>query len=168
MRCKKRFRADSSSVCVLNYRPRDAHSVKRACSASDLVVNYKTRLSRVFKNVRDLVHLKHKRGLSRREIVRRTDTRKYLINNTDSCLICGNVRSHLRHKHDQRDLTHISGFTRHIGARSQHYSVCRRIKLCVVRHEIRVLNELLNNGMTSVLDLNYVGNIYLRFYIMVS
>ena len=58
----------------------------------------------------------------------------------------------MRHDRNEGDLAHIGRFTRHIGARNEHQAVFVGIEMRIVGHKIGVLNELLNNGMATVLN----------------
>ena len=42
------------------------------------------------------------------------------VNHADARRGCGHERADLRHHGDERDLAHIGGFTRHVGARNEH------------------------------------------------
>ena len=82
--------ADLLSCGILGNGARNAHAVERACPAPDLVIDYQAALCRVFQDICNLIHLKHERGRSRCKIVRRANTGKYFVNDTDPCLLCRN------------------------------------------------------------------------------
>ena len=79
MRCKERLGVDAA-VDMLHHRTRDAHAVKGARTAPDLVENHKAVLRRLAQNLCDLVHLHHKGALPARQVILCPDTGKYTVN----------------------------------------------------------------------------------------
>ena len=147
---------------------RDAHAVKRGSTSAYLIVNNQALLRRVLQNVRHLGHLQHKGGLPRSKVVRRAHAGENLIHDTDARLVSGHKAADLRHERDQRNLAHVGGFTCHIGTRDQHQSVRARIKIGIVGHEIRILNELLDYGVSAVLDVDRVARIHLGTHVLIA
>lgn len=56
----------------------------------------------------------------------------------------------MRHKHDERDLSHIRAFTRHIGACDYHRAVVAAVKQSVVGNISSAVEQRFDNGVSAV------------------
>ena len=63
---------------------------------------------------------------------------------------------------DERDLTHIGGFTRHVGACDDGDAVFLFAHVGVVRHKESVLQHALDDRMAAVVDLDHAGIVHHR------
>ena len=159
---KQGLGADLSAIGILHNGTGNAHAVKGGGSAPHLIVNDQALSRRVFENIRDLVHLQHKGGLTRRQIVRRTHAGKDLVHHTHARFRRRHEGADLRHDGNECHLSHIGGFTRHVGAGDQHEPIGARIQSHVVGNEIGILNELLHHGVSAVLDDDLITAVHLR------
>ena len=97
-------------------------------------------------NMSDLAHFDHKGGLSHRQVVRGTDAGKNRVDDTDRRAVGRYKRPDLRHQHDQRRLSHIGRFARHIRAGNQRHPVIPLVEQGIVGHERRV-EQAFHHGM---------------------
>ena len=149
---KQRLGANLAAIGVFYNGARNAHTVKGRGTATYFVVNNQALLGCIFENIRNLVHFQHKGGLSRCKVVGCAYACEDLVHNANACLGSGNKRTDLRHDRNESHLAHICRFTRHVGARDEHQAVFVGIKVSIVGHEIGILNELLNNGVATILN----------------
>ena len=168
VRGEKRLRAELFGVDrVLQNRSGNRHAVEGRRAAPDFVENQKRPWRRVFENVRHLVHFHHERRLPRGKIVGRADAGEELIDNADARACRRHEASHLRHEDNQRHLTHVGGFARHVGARDD----CRTAAVCakdrVVRNEERVFEHLLDDRVPALRDADFIRKIDLGAAVVV-
>ena len=121
----------------------------------------------MFQNIRDLAHLHHKGGLSAREIVRRAHAGKHAVGHANMGGCRRHERADLRHDGDQRHLTHIGGFARHIRAGDDGDAVFAAVEDGVIRDEQAVRQHLFHDRMAAVPDLDAVGEVHHRAGVIV-
>ena len=153
---------------IFQHRARNRHTVKRRGAASDLVENQQAVFGRGAQDRGGLAHLDHKRRFACRQLVRGADSRKNLIDEPDSRRSGRHKAADVREDNDQRDLTHIGGFARHIRAGDDRKPVILAVERRVVGHEHRILAERFDDGVTAVFDLNFAGEIDVRPRIVVQ
>ena len=117
---------------------------------------------RLPQNFRDLAHFDHEGGLAAGQVVARADAGEDAVHHADAGGAGGNERADLRHERDERDLTHIGGFTRHIGACDDGDAVFLFAHVGVVRHKESVLQHALDDRMAAVVDLDHAGIVHHR------
>ena len=130
----------SAVADVLDDSPGDAHPVKGGCAAADLIQDQEAFGSRVAEDIGDLVHLHHEGTLAAPQIVRGSHPGKDPVGHTQPGLVRGDKASDLRHQDDQGDLTHIGGFTRHIGAGDNTDTVVFVVKQSVIGDKVAALH----------------------------
>ena len=153
---------------MFDHSPGDSQSVKGTRTSSDLVKDQKASGCSVSEDIGNLRHLHHEGTLSAGKVVRRSHTGKDPVHNADVRIFRRDKTSHLRHEHDQRSLTHVSGFTGHIGACDNRHPLFLAVQIGIVGNEHIVFDHLLHHRMTSVPDIDHTVFIDLRPYIIVS
>jgi hypothetical protein len=91
-------------VQVFDDGPGNRHPIVSAGAASDFVQNEQALRRRVVEDVGRLHHLHHKRGLPRRQFIRRADAGEDAIHHADVRRLRRDEAADLRHQHDQRRL----------------------------------------------------------------
>ena len=147
---------------VLQHRPGNGHAVKSGRAPADLVENQQRVLGRVAQDVRHLRHLHHEGGLSGGEVVAGADAGEDPVHHTDAGIGRRDKGPDLRHEHDQRDLAHIGGLTRHVGAGNDGHPLLLFAHKRVVGHEERIPEHPLHHRMAALPDLNDAGFVHLR------
>ncbi len=122
---------------------------------------------RLLQNFRDLAHFNHEGGLAAGQVVARADAGEDAVHHADAGGAGGNERANLCHERDERDLTHIGGFTRHIGARNDGDAVFLFAHVGVVRHKEGILQHALDDRVPSVVDLDRAGIVHHRAAVVV-
>ena len=83
------------------------------------------------------------------------DTGEYPIDQTDRRQVSWHKAADLRHQSDDRHLTNIGGFARHIWT-GDDMDPRRQIEMAVIGHVARrTLQELLDDRMSARLDIQY-------------
>ena len=167
VRCKQRF-----CLYILRYvfehRPCNGKSVESGRSAPDFVENEQARRSCIIENGRDFYHFHHERTLTATQIVACPDTCENSVRQSDLSGFCRYETSDMRHKRDNRNLSHISALTRHVRTRDNHRSVVGVIQKRVVWHVCALVKQSFDDGMTSafyVYALHFF--VYHRLYVIV-
>ena len=169
MRGKHRFRAELTLVgAVFKHRAGNGHAVEGGRAAADLIKDEQRRARGVPEYVRHLVHLDHEGGLSGGEVVGRADARENAVDDAYGSAPRRDKRTHLRHEDDKRRLTHIGGFTCHIGACDYRNAVVRVVEIGVVRNKEHVLHALLDHRVAALLYVQLARGIDLRHGVVVS
>ena len=136
----------------------NAYAVKGGGSPAHLVKDNKTVLGGVFQYIRDFAHLHHEGGLSCGKVVRGAHTGEYLIHHG----YLGGIRRHeaayLRHEDNESRLTHICGFTRHIGTRDDGHTVSLVVYVKVVWHKHLIGEHELHDGVSACLYVDSAVN----------
>ena len=145
---------------MLHHRTGDAHAVKGGGAAADLVQHHKASGGGIFQDLCHLGHLHHKGGLAGRQIVRRTDAGEDGVHHAHVAAGCRHEGTDLRHQCDQRILTHIRGFTCHIGAGDDQAAVGGAVEGGVVGHKQAALEHLLYHRVTALRDGQLVAVIH--------
>ena len=132
---------------ILNHRPGDRETVEGRSAASYFIEDNETLLRRISKNVCDLCHLNHKGRLAGSEIVRGTDTRKDAVGKSEFRALRRNKGTCLRKQRNQRGLTHIGGFSGHIGTGNDGDAILLAVKQGVVFDKAPALHHAFHNRM---------------------
>ena len=168
MRCKKRFCSKTLRITdIFHNSPCNTESVKCTCSAADLIEDQKRVGCCIAENVSDLIHLDHKCTLSACQIIRRADTCKDTVHNTNICRCRRNVASNLRHQNDQRSLSHIGRFTCHIRSGNDRDTVVMIVQVSIIIDKHIIDDHFLNNRMSSALDVDCSVLIDLRTAVII-
>src|SRR5699024_8646734 len=85
-------------------------------ASADFIQNQQTFIGGVSENISHLCHFHHESTLSAGQIIGGSHTGENPIHNSDVGFFRRNEASDLGHKHNQRRLAHIGGFSCHIGA----------------------------------------------------
>ena len=105
--------------------------------------------------MRHFIHFDHERRLTARQIIRRANASKDAVNDADFCAFRRNKASHMRHQRDERDLTHVCAFTRHVRTRNDEHSVIIVIKKRAVWNKLILsVHACFHNRMTPINDIN--------------
>ena len=146
----------------------NADTVKCGCTTSHLVKYNKAVGSCIFQDIRDLTHLHHECGLSCCQVIGRSDTGEYLVHNGYLSRIRRNEASYLSHEHDKGCLTHICGFTRHIGSRDNGHTVSLIVDVDIIRHEHLISQHKLHYGMAACLYIDSAVNGDIGLYVLIA
>ena len=139
-------------VQKFGHAPGDGKTVECRCSAADLVQNYQAPLGGVIDDVRSLVHLDHERRLAAGEIVICPHAGENAVHQTDLRAFRRDKAADLRHQHNQRDLTNVSGFPSHVRAGHDRQPQVLAVKRCVVRDKLFFEEILIQHRMPPVFD----------------
>ena len=149
---EQRFRPQLSGVShIFQHRPGNAHAVIGGGTPSDFIQHQQAIGGSVAQDIRHFGHLHHKGRLSRRQIVRGTDTGINPVHNADFRGRGRHKTADLRHEDNQGNLAHIGGFTRHIGAGNNGYSVLVHVQIHIIGHKGRAVQQGFHHRMTAVL-----------------
>ena len=153
---------------MLDHCPCNCKTVKCTGTTSDLVQDQKTSGSGISQNIRNLCHFHHKGTLTACQIIRCTNTSKDSVNNSDVCFFSRDKASDLCHQYDQGSLSHICRLTCHIWTCDNGYPFFMVVQICIICNKHIVLNHLLYNRMTAILDVNHTCCVCFRTYKMIS
>ena len=140
---------------MFDYRPRNGKSIESTRTTSNLIKDQKASCSCISQNIRNLCHFHHKGTLTACQIIRCTHTCKDSVNNSDICFFSRDKASDLCHQYDQGSLSHICRLTCHIWTCDNGYPFFMVVQICIICNKHIVLNHLLYNRMTAILDVNH-------------
>ena len=152
---------------VLQHRPGNGHAVKGRGAPADLVQNQQTVRSGGLQNIADLRHLHHEGGLSGGQVVAGADAGENAIHHADAGGPSGNKGADLRHQHDQRHLTHVGGFTGHVGAGDDGHPVILFAHVRIVGDKHAVPPHLLHHGVAAIVNFDDAGLVHHRAAVIV-
>ena len=148
-------------VCdMLHHGAGDAHAVKGGGAAADLVQHHKTFGGGVFQNFGYLGHLHHKGGLACSKVVRGADAGEDGVHHAHMAAGSRYKGTDLRHQRNEGILTHISGFTRHIGAGDDEAAVSGAVEGGIVGHEHTALEHLFHHRVTPLGDGQHIAVVH--------
>ena len=148
-------------VCdMLHHGAGNAHAVKGRGAAADLVQHHKTFGGGIFQDLRHLGHLHHKGGLACGKVVRCADAGENSVHHTHMAAGCRHKGADLRHQGDKGILTHIGGFTSHIGAGDDKAAVGGAVEGGIVWHEHTALEHLLHHRVTPLGDGQHIAVVH--------
>ena len=145
---------------VFQHGPGNGHAVEGRGAPADLVQNQQAVRRGGLENVADLRHLHHEGGLSGGQIVAGADAGENAIHHADAGGPGRHEGADLGHQHNQRHLTHVGGFTGHVGAGDDGHPVISGAHVGVVGDEHAVPPHLLHHRMAAVVDLNDAGLVH--------
>ena len=127
--------------------PSERQSIKSTRAAPDLIHQHETTRCRVVQDIRRFGHLDHEGGPAAREIIAGADTCEDPIDRADDRAFGGNMAADVSEQHNDRSLSHVSGFTAHVrSSNHQHAPV-------LVQHQIignkGILQHAFDDGMAS-------------------
>ena len=102
------------------------HTVKGACSSSNLIQKNKASLREVVKYGGTLQHLNHKGRFTLWNVIWCTNSCEDLIYNSNACTLCRNKGAALSQKNNERSLTQQCRFTCHVWT-GKYYNLLRLI-----------------------------------------
>ena len=152
---------------VLQHRPGNGHAVKGGGAPADLIQDQQAVGGGGLQNLADLRHLHHEGGLAGGQIVRRADAGENAVHHTDAGSPGRDEGADLGHQHDQRHLTHIGGFTGHVGAGDDGHPVITGAHVGIIGNEHAVAAHLLHHRMAAVVNFNDTGFVHHRAAIVV-
>ena len=153
---------------MLDHRPGDGKTVKCRRTSADFIQHKKAFGRCVAQNICDFVHLDHKGRLTACQIIGCAHAGENPVDNADICRFCRYKAADLGEQHDQCSLTHIGGFTSHIGACDNRNAMLLVIQIGVIGNEHIVVGHLFNNGVPAVSDIDYALFIQDRADIVIS
>ena len=151
MRCKQSFCTDfmlvrnifKNSLCY-------THSIICRCTSADFVEYNQTLLCGILKDFGNLIHFNHKSRLPRRQIIGCAYTCENTVNKPYFGTLGRNKASHLRHKNNYGNLTHIGRLTCHIRSGYYKRSIICTIKSRIIRYKWRTAEHFFYDRMSSV------------------
>ena len=152
---------------VLQHRPGNGHAVKGRGAPTDLVQNQQTVRGGGLQNIADLRHLHHEGGLSGGQVIAGADAGENAIHHADAGGSGRNKGADLRHQHDQRHLTHVGGFTGHVGAGDDGHPVILFTHVRIVGDEHAVPPHLLHHGVAAIVNFDDAGLVHHRAAVVV-
>ena len=138
-------------VDVFQGGPGNRQPIKCRGAAPNLVEDNQRTIRRLIKNGRGFHHLNHKSRPAPGQIIRRPDAAKHPVNDANMGRLRGNEGAHLRQNGNQSILSQKSTFPRHIRARQQPQSICRR-EIAIIRHKSTrtgIAQRFLHNGVPA-------------------
>ena len=135
--------------------PCNTESVEGARSSSDLVKDQETLTRCIAENICHLSHFNHEGTLSACEVIRCPYSCKNTIHKTDIRRRSRNERANLRHQNNQRCLTHIGGFSRHIRTGNNRNPFLPVIEIRVICNKHIIRNHLLNHRMAAIFNIDH-------------
>ena len=146
---------------MLDDGPSDAETVEGGGATADFVEEDKACGRGVIEDAGDLRHFNEKRGTAAREIIAGADARKDAVGDRKFGLACGNKRTHLREKDDERGLAKIGGLAAHVRARDKEKLLTAGFEAEVVGNEaLAFLTEkLFDDGVAAADDEEFTGGV---------
>ena len=165
---KQRFGAQLFAVGNVFYHgARNAHAVVGGGPAPDLIQDQQALIGRLPQDGRDLVHFHHKGGLSGGQIVGGPHAGKYAVHDADTGACRRHKAADLRHQHNQRHLTHIGGFTGHIGTGQHGDLLLPVVQLGIIGDKGRPVQQLFHHRVPPFADLDLIRKIHRRAAVVV-
>ena len=140
-------------VDVFGDRPGERDAIEGACPSADLVEDDQTSGGCVVEDVRRLGHLDHERALATTQLVGGSHAGEEAINHADLGPSSRHEAPHLGENRQQRHLTDIGGFARHVRPGDEQDRPTLGAKVDVVRHEGAGGKDVVEDGMTPAFDL---------------
>ena len=135
--------------------PGDGNAVVGGCTSSQLVEKHERARRDVVHDAGGFVHFDHERTFAGGDVVRGTDTRENLIDQTDAGRGCGHKGAHLRHEGDERGLTKQRTLTCHVRTGDNHDLLRFGVEFQTVAHIfLSGRHEGLNDGVATFADVN--------------
>ena len=149
------------------YGTGDAHAVEGGGAAPDFVENEETVRRGVFEDVGDFVHLDHKGGLSRREVIGSAHAGENAVHHADFGAADRYEAPALRHEGNDGDLPHIGGLARHIGTGDNGDAVVVVVEIHVVGDKL-FFRDGFHNRVAAVFENDLAGRIDQRTGVIVA
>ena len=111
-------------------------------------------------NFAHLGHLDHEGRLAAGKVVARADARKDAVDHADARAFGRHERADLRHERDERNLTHIGGFTGHVWACDDGGAILALTHVGIVRDKEGILEHALDDGVAAVVDLDHAAVVH--------
>ena len=139
---------------ILHHGPGDGQTVKGTGATADLIQDQQRPGGGIPENVGHLVHFHHKGGLPAGQVVGCAHSGENPVADGDVRLLRRYEGADGGHQGDERHLTHIGGFSRHIRTGNDGNPVFIVIQQGIVADEAVLLQKLLNHRMTAIPDDN--------------
>ena len=150
---RRKYRlAPNTFVQMLAHRPRNTHPVPRTRPAADFIEEHQTALRGRVENGTRLTHLHHERRLTTHQIVTRPHAREHAIRHAHRRAPRRHITTHLRHQHNQSNLSQYGTFSGHIRTgQNDHPRIGRQRH--VVGNELIAWHHALHHRMAAAYNL---------------
>ena len=133
--------------------PGQRQAIKGAGAAPHFVHQHQTLRGGVVQNIGGFGHFHHKGRAAAGDVIRGAHTGKNPVDRTQLTTLRRHVAADVRQQHNEGDLTHIGGFTAHVGAGNDLH-IGTAVEPGVVGHE-RVGDQIFHHRMAALFNIQH-------------